>query len=399
MQGEGEVASGTGARLMERFIRSTALRELIRPLIQMASFILGSGAIMSGIVILLALLLRGTRPDVDLLNRTVSTLPSVLIDAVTLGFVYASIALGYTMVYGVLEFINFAHSEIFMVGAFVGTEVLILINNGGALTNELTLASVGFLLLAIVAGSVVAGLLAMSVERVAYRPLRGSPRLVPLISAIGVSFFLADAVRLIESFYSGQFFRIFPTFGDFDRVLVLGQTSLGEGQIIEFGISIKSLIVIIVAMAMLIGLNYLVNVTKLGKAIRATAQNRDTASLMGINVNTIIAMTFLVGGALGGAAGVLFALKFTRLDPFVGFLPGIRAFTAAVLGGIGNLTGALLGGIVLGMIESFGAAYLSLFTHGAFGAEYKDILAFGILIVILIFRPSGLLGQTVGQKA
>jgi branched-chain amino acid transport system permease protein len=384
---------------MERLIRSTALRELIRPLIQMASFIFGSGVILSGLVIVLALLLRDTRTDVDLVNRTLSTLPSVLIDAATLGFVYASIALGYTMVYGVLEFINFAHSEIFMVGAFVGTEVLILIGNGGALTNELTLASLGYLLLAIVIGGLVSGLLAMGVERIAYRPLRGAPRLVPLISAIGVSFFLSDAVRLIESFYSGQFFRIFPTFGDFDRVLVLGQTTLGQGQSIEFGISVKSLIVIVVAMAMLIGLNYLVNVTKLGKAIRATAQNRDTASLMGINVNTIIAMTFLVGGALGGAAGVLFALKFARLDPFIGFLPGIRAFTAAVLGGIGNLTGALLGGIVLGMMESFGASYLSLFTRGAFGAEYKDILAFGILIVILIIRPSGLLGQTVGQKA
>jgi branched-chain amino acid transport system permease protein len=150
---------------------------------------------------------------------------------------------------------------------------------------------------------------------------------------------------------------------------------------------------------MLVGLNYLVNATKVGKAIRSVAQDRPTASLMGINVNRYISLTFLIGGALGGAAGVLFALKFTRIDPFVGFFPGLKAFTAAVLGGIGNITGALLGGIVLGMLETFAGAYLSVFTMGAAGVEYKDILAFAILILVLIFRPSGLLGEQVGQKA
>lgn len=150
---------------------------------------------------------------------------------------------------------------------------------------------------------------------------------------------------------------------------------------------------------MLVGLNYLVNGTKVGKAIRAVAQDRPSASLMGINVNLIISITFLIGGALGGAAGVLFAIKATRLDPFVGFFPGLKAFTAAVLGGIGNLTGALLGGLILGLLESFSASYLSTFTNGAFGAEYKDIFAFAILILVLIVRPSGLLGQTVAQKA
>ena len=161
----------------------------------------------------------------------------------------------------------------------------------------------------------------------------------------------------------------------------------------------KTILLILVTIVMLVGLNYFVNGTKIGKAIRAVAQDRPTASLMGINVNMIISITFLIGGMLGGAAGVLFAIKVTRLDPFVGFFPGIKAFTAAVLGGIGNLTGALLGGLVLGLLESFGASYLGIFTNGAFGAEYKDILAFAILILILIFRPSGLLGQTVGQKA
>ena len=154
-----------------------------------------------------------------------------------------------------------------------------------------------------------------------------------------------------------------------------------------------------VTIIMLVALNYLVNGTKIGNAIRAVAQDRPSASLMGINVNMIISITFLIGGALGGAAGVLFALKATRLDPFSGFFPGLKAFTAAVLGGIGNLTGALLGGLVLGLLESFAASYLSTFTNGAFGAEYKDIFAFAILILVLILRPSGLLGQTVTQKA
>ena len=157
--------------------------------------------------------------------------------------------------------------------------------------------------------------------------------------------------------------------------------------------------VMVAALLMLVGLNYLVNVTKIGKAIRAVAQSQSSANLMGINVNRIISLTFLIGGALGGAAGVLYALKFTRIDPYVGFFPGLKAFTAAVMGGIGNLTGALLGGIVLGMLETFAGSYLSAFTMGAAGAEYKDILAFAILILVLIFRPSGLLGEQVAQKA
>lgn len=384
---------------MARILKSHALREIVRPLLQMLGFTAISGLALSVLVLAAAFILRPTRTDIDLVERTITILPSVLIDALTLGFVYASIALGYTMVYGVLEFINFAHSEIFMVGAFVGVEILIIANTAGALAVASAVASYGWVAFAILAGMIVAGLLAVSIERIAYRPLRGAPRIVPLISAIGVSFFLQDAVRLFESFYSGQFFRIWPTFGNFDDILNLGQVSIGTGNAITLGVSVKSLIVIGVAMAMLVGLNYLVNATKLGKAIRATAQDRSTASLMGINVNYIISMTFLIGGALGGAAGVLFALKFTRLDPFVGFFPGLKAFTAAVLGGIGNLTGALLGGIVLGMLESFAASYLSIFTQGAFGAEYKDILAFSILIIILIFRPSGLLGASVGQKA
>jgi branched-chain amino acid transport system permease protein len=266
------------------------------------------------------------------------------------------------------------------------------------LTNIPLIGAFGWLVVAIVAGMVAAGAMAMLVERIAYRPLRNAPRLVPLISAVGVSFFLQDAIRLIESLTTGQFYRVIPSFGNFDSIVRLFSFGVGSSTI-KLEIAAKSIWVIAGAMVMLIGLNYLVNVTKLGKAIRAVAQSQSSASLMGINVNRIIALTFLIGGALGGAAGVLYALKFTRIDPYVGFFPGIKAFTAAVLGGIGNLTGALLGGIVLGMLETFAGAYLSVFTMGAAGSEYKDILAFAILIMVLIFRPSGLLGEQVGQKA
>jgi len=370
-------------------------RHVVQPLGQMLAFIAGVGAALSILVIVAALALRGSITDFDLIQRSLSILPQVVINGITIGFVYSTIALGYTMVYGVLEFINFAHSEIFMVGGVVGVELLLLLERQGVLAGASGVTAYLILGFAIIIGMLVSGGLAVTIERVAYRPLRNAPRLVPLISAIGMSFLLQDAVRFILSITTGQFNVIMPTFGDFSKDIPIGPQDIA----VPIKVQIDSVIVIGVAIVMLLGLNYLVNVTKIGKAIRAVAQNRSAASLMGINVNFIIATTFLIGGALGGAAGVLYALKFTRLDPFVGFFPGIKAFTAAVLGGIGNLTGALLGGLVLGMLESFAASYLSIFTRGAFGAEYKDILAFAILIIVLIFRPSGLLGQTVGQKA
>ena len=391
---------------MRRTFDYSLLREIFRPLGQIVVFVSATGLILSATMLLLAFLLRGTLVDqtmiknynLDLFTYTLINLPQVLIDGVTIGFVYATIALGYTMVYGVLEFINFAHSEIFAIGAFVGVEVLIGFNNAGKLSNIPVWQAYAFLILAVVLGSVAAATVAIVVERAAYRPLRGAPRLVPLISAIGVSFFLQDAIRFVESITTGQFHRIIPTFGNFDERVSFAQLPI-RGNIVDLNIQVKSLIVIISAVLMVMGLNYLVNVTKLGKAIRSVAQDRQTASLMGINVNLIISMTFLIGGALGGAAGLLYALKFTRIDPFVGFFPGLKAFTAAVMGGIGNITGALLGGIVLGMLETFAGSYLSVFTLGAMGAEYKDILAFAILILVLIFKPSGLLGEQVGQKA
>src|SRR5215467_1014918 len=294
--------------------------------------------------------------------------PQVLIDGITLGFMYALIALGYTMVYGVLEFINFAHSEIFIVGAFV----------------------VVVLLLILAAGMAVSGLLAVIVERTAYRPLRHAPRLIPLISAIGVSFFLQDLIRLVESLWRNAFNLVYPTMETLNRRFELSST---------IDVSMKSLVVIVAALLMLWGLYSLVNKTKIGKAIRAVAEDQPAASLMGINVNRIISLTFLIGGAMGGGAGVLFGVQYSLINPYTGFVPGLKAFTAAVLGGIGNIPGAMLGGLVLGLLESFAASYLSLLTGGAFGAEYKDIFAFSILILILIFRPKGLLGEVVRERA
>ncbi|HEV8227734.1 MAG TPA: branched-chain amino acid ABC transporter permease [Methylomirabilota bacterium] len=313
--------------------------------------------------------------------------PQVLIDGITLGFMYALIALGYTMVYGVLEFINFAHSEIFIVGAFVGVELLLGMKSAGWLD---ALPWILVLLLILVAGMTVSGVLAVIVERTAYRPLRHAPRLIPLISAIGVSFFLQDAIRLFESLWRNSFNLVYPTMEVLNERFELSST---------IDVSVKSLVVTAAALLMLWGLYSLVNKTKIGKAIRAVAEDQSAASLMGINVNRIISLTFLIGGAMGGGAGVLFGVQYSLINPYTGFIPGLKAFTAAVLGGIGNIPGAMLGGLVLGLLESFAASYLSLLTGGAFGAEYKDILAFSILILILIFRPKGLLGEVVRERA
>jgi branched-chain amino acid transport system permease protein len=382
------------------------LREIVLPLGRMAVFVVGAGAVFSALMFVLALLCRGSGADkllletqgINIVTSTLVNLPQVLIDGVTLGFVYAAIALGYTMVYGVLEFINFAHSEIFAIGAFAGVEFLIAMDKLGILAAAGPLGSYMYLVMALAISMGAAGGMAMLVERTAYRPLRDSPKLVPLISAIGVSFALQDIIRLVESLTTGQFYRVMPTFGNFDKRLPLFSIATGQDSTLV-DIQVKSVVVIGAAVLMLVLLNYIVNATKIGKAIRSVAQDRNTAALMGIGVNAIISFTFLIGGALGGAAGLLYALKFTRIDPFVGFMPGIKAFTAAVLGGIGNLTGALLGGIILGMLESFAGAYLGTFTMGAFGSEYKDIIAFLVLIIFIIFRPSGLLGEQVSQKA
>lgn len=299
---------------------------------------------------------------------------------------YALIALGYTMVYGVLEFINFAHSEIFVLGAFVGVEVLLLLQSSGQLA---TLHPAAILLLVILAAMTISGLAAMALERIAYRPLMGGPRLVALISAIGASFFLQDALRLFESLWRNTFYLNYPNLDFLDRTLPVTDTMV---------IPVKSALVILTALLTLAGLNFFVNKTKLGTAIRAVAQDPNTAALMGVPVNRVIAITFFVGGALGGLAGVLFGIHYSLVNPYSGFVPGIKAFTAAVLGGIGNIPGAMVGGMLLGLLEAFSASYLSLVSDGAFGAEYKDVVAFLMLILMLIFRPKGLLGETVRES-
>ena len=317
----------------------------------------------------------------------VGIFPQVLLDGIILGFMYALIALGYTMVYGVLEFINFAHSEIFIVGAFVGVEILLSLKGAGLLE---ALPWPLVLVLILVAGMAGSAALAVSVERIAYRPLRAAPRLIPLISAIGVSFFLQDLIRLVESVWRNAFNLVYPTMDALNERFELTST---------LDVSVKSLVVIVAALLMLWALHAIVNRTKVGTAIRAVAEDQAAASLMGINVNRIISLTFLIGGAMGGAAGVLFGVQYGLINPYSGFIPGLKAFTAAVLGGIGNIPGAMVGGIVLGLLEAFAASYLSLLTGGAFGAEYKDIFAFSVLILILIFRPKGLLGEVVRERA
>jgi branched-chain amino acid transport system permease protein len=245
------------------------------------------------------------------------------------------------------------------------------------------------ILLVIAMGMLVSGIAALTLERVAYRPLLGGPRLVALISAIGASFFLQDALRLFESLWRNTFYLNYPSIELLDHGISLGPNLV---------IPVKSLLVIGTALLTLAGLHFFVNRTKVGMGIRAVAQDPDTASLMGVPVKRVIALTFFVGGALGGLAGVLFGIHYSLINPYSGFIPGMKAFTAAVLGGIGNIPGAVVGGMLLGLLEAFAASYLSLMTDGAFGAEYKDVVAFLVLILILICRPSGLLGETVRES-
>lgn len=311
-------------------------------------------------------------------------LPPTLADGLVLGLLYAVIALGYTMVYGVLGLINFAHSEIFMVGAIVAVEVLTHLLAGTGLHPIVQIV------VAMVVAAAVSGGLAVAAERVAYRPLRlsNAPKLAPLITAIGLSLFLQDAVRFIESLF-GQFIRPFPSMPFFDRQIPLTPTDT---------VPLKSLVILIVAGAMLGGLVHVVHHTRLGKAIRAVATDRKAASLMGVDVDRIVMLTFLIGGALAGVAGTLYALEFGRVDPFSGFVPGLKAFTAAVLGGIGSIPGAMVGGIVLGILEVMIGTFVPILTDNMIGTEYKDIFAFAILILILVFMPTGLLGRPATEK-
>jgi branched-chain amino acid transport system permease protein len=362
---------------------------ILYPIGQMLLFIIATTVFLTLLAYFIALLFPEPRPNIVLSDQITRQLPGMIISGISIGFVYAMIALGYTLVYGVLKFINFAHSEIFMVGAVVGFEVLRAIADSGAL---LAWNPVLLVIVTVAGAMLVSGTLAVVIERVAYRPLRGAPRLVPLITAIGVSFLLIDVVRAIEAIARNEFNLTYPS----RDVPLLSQTIR-----IPFGENVVStkptaFIVVIAAVLTLVALNYFVNGTKLGRGIRAVAQDQTTAGLMGINVNRIISLTFFVGGAFGGAAGALFGLHVGTVTPYVGFIPGIKAFTAAVLGGIGSVTGALLGGLTLGLVEAFLNGLLVYFP--ALGQRYTDIFTFGVLIFVLIFRPSGLLGEQVDEK-
>ncbi|ANB59016.1 branched-chain amino acid transport system / permease component family protein [Anoxybacillus sp. B7M1] len=327
-----------------------------------------------------------------MIEQVLHTLPQVLIDGLALGAVYAIVALGYTMVYGILELINFAHGEIFMTGAFVGTAILLTFSGLGWITS---MPAIITLVLVLIVTSVLTGLLGMGIERVAYRPLRNAPKLITLITAIGISFLLQDLVRFITELKNGNYILTGPNL--FNKQIGIEASSILS---VFNDASVKSsfFIVLGVAIVMMITLDFFVNRTKWGMAMRAVAQDRETAALMTVNVNKVIALTFFIGSALGGATGVLFAVQYGTIDPYIGFILGLKAFTAAVLGGIGNIRGAMFGGILIGLLEMFAAANLPIVSHGVLGAEYKDVFAFAILIIVLIFKPEGLFGKVTVEK-
>lgn len=292
------------------------------------------------------------------------------------GSVYALIALGYTLVYGILRMINFAHSEVFMSGAYIGFFVANALNRSGFLDRNPLLALIVVLAAAILTSVTVAVLL----ERIAYRPLRRAPRLVPLITAIGASFFLQETFRTMFGSQS----KAYP-----DVDILKGTISLGGNFVIQ---KIQVLVIIAAGLLML-ALYYYVMRTRTGRAMRAVSEDKDTAALMGIDVDAIIVRTFILGAAAAGAGGVLYCLMFRQVNAYMGFVPGIKAFTAAVLGGIGNVPGAMLGSLFLGIVESVGPI---LFLDGlgvAAPYQLKDVIAFTMLVLVLIFRPSGILGE------
>jgi branched-chain amino acid transport system permease protein len=301
-------------------------------------------------------------------------LPQQLVNGLTLGAVYALIALGYSMVYGILGLLNFAHGDVFMVGAFIGYGVLNALVPDQAPILPAVLVLVAMMFIAMLG----TGILGVAIERVAYRPLRNAPRIAPLISALGVSFFLQNAILLTQSARYRNY-----------RIELLISPKLG----VDIGpahLTLTRVLVIVVAVLLMIGLAYFVQRTRLGRAMRAVSIDREAAAMMGVDVDRVILITFFIGSALAGASGVLFGLVFTQIFHFMGFINGLKGFTAAVMGGIGNIPGAMLGGMLLGLIETFAIGFIS--------PTYKDVIAFVVLILILLIRPSGLLGVRAPQK-
>jgi branched-chain amino acid transport system permease protein len=295
-----------------------------------------------------------------------------------LGSIYALVALGYTMVYGILGLINFAHGEVVMIGAMIAISVVVTIGTGSGLPGPvIVLAGVGIAIPACM-------LLGALLERVAYRPLRDAPRLTALITAIGMSIVLQNLAMIVW----GRQYISFPPLLPNEPHALLGATITGT-QVLIVALTVTLMALLLV----------LIHRTRLGRAMRATSQSPALAGLMGVDVNRIIMFTFMIGSALAAVAGVMVAGYYGQAHYHMGFMLGLKAFTAAVLGGIGNVSGAMLGGLALGVIESLGAGYIGALTGGFLGSHYQDVFAFAVLILVLVFRPSGLLGERVAERA
>jgi branched-chain amino acid transport system permease protein len=300
-----------------------------------------------------------------------------IINGLVLGSVYALVALGYTMVYGIINLINFAHGDVLMVGALVSWTVVTALADSG-------MPGWLIMLISLICAIVICMALNFTIEKVAYRPLRNAPRLAPLITAIGVSLMLQTIAMIVWKPNPKPYPLLLPT----DPIAIGGAV-----------ISVTQVLILATTAVMLSGLLWLVHRTKLGRAMRATAENPRVAALMGVRPDMVISATFIIGAALAAVAGVMWAANYGTVQHSMGFLPGLKAFTAAVMGGIGNLTGAMVGGVLLGLIEAIGAGYLGQLTGGVLGSHYADIFAFIALILVLTLRPSGLLGERVADRA
>jgi branched-chain amino acid transport system permease protein len=305
------------------------------------------------------------------------TFVQLTVNGLTLGSAYSLIALGYSMVYGILKLLNFAHGDVFMVGAFIGWGVIGVLGGSASPVVPAWLA-ISFM---VVAAALGCALLGVVIERFAYRPLRNAPRIAPLISALGVSFFLQNSVLLLF----GADFKSYDTFDFANGALFFEGIRWGA-----LDISLVRIIVIASALAMMALLSVLVYRSRLGKAMRATSYDREAAAMMGIDVDRVIVWTFFIGSALAGVAGVLVGLVFSQINHFMGFSYGLKGFTAAVIGGIGNVPGAMFGGLLIGLAEAYSAGYVS--------STWKNLIVFAILVAFMLFRPSGLFGKAAIQK-
>jgi branched-chain amino acid transport system permease protein len=307
-----------------------------------------------------------------------------VINGLVLGSMYALVALGYTMVYGIINLINFAHGEILMIGALTAWTVVTFLGGSG-------MPGWMLMLMGLACAIVVCCVVNFSVEKIAYRPLRNAPRLAPLITAMGMSLLLQTLAMVIWKPNPKPFPALLPQ----DPIFLMGSVDTQQSVVI----SMTQIVILATSCMLLAGLMFLVNKTELGRAMRATAENPRVASLMGVKPDFVISATFVIGAALAAVAGLMWAANYGTAQHSMGFMPGLKAFTAAVLGGIGNLAGAMVGGVVLGLIEAIGAGYLGQLTGGVLGSHYADIFAFVALILVLTLRPSGLLGERVADRA